>query len=459
MAINRLSQFGHSFQIKSVVCFLTKPNFIEQVYDILDEDHYDSESLKWIVKQCKEYFNKYHKTITLDIFKIKTDDISNDVLRVSVIETLREIYQHIEAPDLDFVQDQTLDFFKNQTLKNAIIKSVDVLETSGNFDQIKQIIDAAMRAGADRNIGHKYIEMIEERYSEMARSTVATPWDVINDITDGGLGSGELGVIVSVSGGGKTWTLSKIGLDAVKNGKNVVHYTLELNAAYVGLRYDSILSGISTQNLKYHKEDIEKKMKTLSGKLTIKYFPTKSASIHTLASHLQRTKMLEGNIDLVIVDYADIMRDVQSAKDAYYQLGNIYEDLRGFAGEFELPVFTASQSSRSSLEDDIIEAQKISESYRKIMTADFVMSLSRKIEDKIANTGRFHIIKNRIGPDGMTYPGKVNTNNGSIEIYESNSIGGREQQEKIDNRDRTTKQLLNTKYKHLMGKDITDGPD
>ena len=72
---NRLIEFGHNFQIKSVVCLMTKPNFIEQVIDILDETQYDNDSLKWIVKECKKYFNKYKKPITLDVFKVKVNEI------------------------------------------------------------------------------------------------------------------------------------------------------------------------------------------------------------------------------------------------------------------------------------------------------------------------------------------------------------------------------------------------
>ena len=98
----------------------------------------------------------------------------------------------------------------------------------------------------------------------------------------------------------------------------------------------------------------------------------------------------------------------------------------------------------------MIEAQKVSESYQKIMPADFVVSLSRKVEDKIGNTGRFHVIKNRFGPDGITYPAKVNSNTGAVEIYESTSVGGKEQQKKIDNRDNLMKKMLSTKFEDLM---------
>ena len=99
----------------------------------------------------------------------------------------------------------------------------------------------------------------------------------------------------------------------------------------------------------------------------------------------------------------------------------------------------------------MIEATKVAESYQKVMTADFVVSLSRKVEDKIGNTGRFHIIKNRFGPDGLTYPAKVNTNTGYVEIFESNTVEGKEQQKKIDNRDNLTRKILSSKYEDMMG--------
>ena len=432
---------------------MNKPNFIEQVIDILDESHYESESLKWIVKECKKYFNEYKKPITLDVFKVKVSEIDNDVMKTTVVETLKEVYRYFEAPDLEFIQDQVIDFFKNQTLKNAIIKSVEILEQKGDYEQIKNIIDGAMKAGSEKNIGHEYAEDIEIRYSESARSTVETPWDVINDLTQGGLGGGELGVIVAPAGIGKTWILCALGAGAMKRGTNVVHYTLELNESYVGMRYDSVLTGLANQNLKYHIDDVKSAVERVEGELVVKYFPTKTASVHTLSAHLQKLKTLGKSFDMVVVDYGDILRDTSNSREIRHALGNIYEDLRGLAGEFDIPIWTASQANRSALDEDVIEAQKVSESYQKIMTADFVVSLSRKVEDKIANTGRFHVIKNRFGPDGITYPAKVNTNNGAVEIFESDSVGGKEQQKKIDNRDNVMKKMLASKYEDLMGGD------
>jgi hypothetical protein len=416
----------------------------------LDEKHYDSDSLKWIVKECKKYYDEYRKCITLDVFKVKTSEVENDVQKVAIVENLKEVFRHMESPDLDFIQDKALDFFKNQTLKNAIIQSVDIMESKGDFEQIKRLVDDALNAGTERNIGHEYIEHIEDRYSETARTTVPTGWDVIDDLTQGGLGGGELGVIVAPAGVGKTWVLAAIGANSMKKGRHIVHYSLELNEAYVGLRYDSIFTGIANQNLKYHKDDVHKEMEKLDGDLVIKYYPTKSASVNTLSAHLKRITTLGTTVDMVVVDYADILKDTGGSKEVRHALGNIYEDLRGLAGEFQIPIWTASQANRSALDEDVIEATKVSESYQKIMTADFVMSLSRKVEDKIGNTGRFHVIKNRFGPDGITFPAKVNTNTGKMEIFEGNSVGGKEQQGKIDNRDNLMKKMLSNRYEDLM---------
>ena len=447
---NKLQDFGHTFQIKSIASLMKNQTFLEQIHDILDEKHFDSDGLKWVVKECKKYYDEYKKCITLDVFKVKTNEIENDVLKVAIVENLKEVFRHLESPDLDFIQDKALDFFKNQTLKNAIVKSVEIMESKGDFDIIKKLVDDALNAGTERNIGHEYIEHIEERYSETARETVETGWEVIDELTQGGLGGGELGVIVAPAGVGKTWVLAAIGANAMKRGKHIVHYSLELNESYVGLRYDSIFTGIANQNLKYHKDDVITEMEKLKGDLVIKYYPTKSASVNTLSAHLKRITTLGTQVDMVVVDYADILKDVGGSREVRHALGNIYEDLRGLAGEFQIPVWTASQANRSALDEDVIEAQKVSESYQKIMTADFVMSLSRKVEDKIGNTGRFHVIKNRFGPDGMTFPAKVNTNTGKMEIYEGNSVGGKEQQNKIDNRDNLMKKMLSNRYEDLM---------
>ena len=446
-----LTQFGISFQSKIIASLMTDIKFIQTISDMLNPNMFDSDSNKWLVKTIKEYYIKYKKQPTLEVLKYKIEEIDNAVFKSGVIDKLRDVWKNIEATDLEFVQSEILDFCKNQTLKSAILESVELLENK-DYDGIKSIIDEAMKAGTTRDLGHDYIPSLDLRLEESARVTVKTPWDVINDILDGGLGAGELGVIVAPAGIGKSWTLQALGSGVIKNGKIVIHYTLELNQNYVGLRYDSIFSGVTTSNIKYYKDDVQKKITALKGKLLIKYFPTKSASVQTLAAHLKQIELSGIKPDIVIVDYADILKPTGFFKEKRHALGNIYEDLRGLAGEMEVPFWTASQANRSALEEDVIGADKIAEDYSKIMTADFVMSMSRKVEDKIANTGRFHIIKNRFGIDGITYPATINTNIGQVLIHEGSSKFGKEVQGRMDNSQEFLRKELANKYKDMEKK-------
>tara|TARA_R110000850_G_scaffold45087_1_gene114151 strand:- start:7 stop:1368 length:1362 start_codon:yes stop_codon:yes gene_type:complete len=445
-----ISEYGYSFQIKFIVCLISDKLFLEQIVDILDEKYTSNDAFCWLIKEIREYYNEYKDVITMNVFKIKIQEIDSDLLQVNVKDILKEVFKNIEATDLDYIKDKSLDFHKSQVLKDAIIRSAEILERDGDSDEIKGLIDNAMQAGVERNLGHDYLEDIEERYSETARITSPTPWDIINEVMQGGLGAGELGVIVAPAGIGKSWVLSAMGAYAISKGLNVVHYTLELNEAYVGLRYDSIFTGVESQNLKYHKDEVLERLEKLDGNLTIKYYPTKACTVNTLSAHLKKVTTFGEKVDMVLVDYADIMKDVNKHTEMRHALGSIYEDLRGLAGEMQIPIWTASQANRSALDEDVIEASKVAESYAKVMTADFVISLSRKIEDKIGNTGRFHVIKNRFGPDGLTYPAKINTNIGKIEIFESSSIQGKGIQHKINNRDNQTKAILSARYDDLM---------
>ena len=391
------------------------------------------------------YFTEYKTKPTLDVLKVKIDKIDSDVLKVSVVKNLKEAWRQIESEDLDYVKNKTLEFCRNQVIKSAIMESVELLEGQ-NYDGIKKVIDEAMKAGSSRDIGHEYVEGLEERLTESVRDVVSTSWDVINEVMDGGLGKGELGVIVAPAGIGKTWMLQVLGSAAVRAGLTVVHYTLELNQTYVGLRYDTVFSGVTTANIKYHQDDVRKVIERLPGRLVIKYYPTRSATVPTLASHLKQLDIQSIKPDLVLVDYADILRDVGGAREVRHQLGNIYEDLRGMAGEFDLPVWTASQANRSSLEEEIIDASKVAESYSKVMTADFVMSVSRKVEDKVANTARAHVIKNRFGVDGITYPVTMNTNIGKVDILESSTVSGMQVQGKMNNSEEYLRQMAGKKF-------------
>tara|TARA_A100001201_G_scaffold117345_1_gene100959 strand:- start:98 stop:1468 length:1371 start_codon:yes stop_codon:yes gene_type:complete len=451
MANENFNQFGPTFQAKIISSLLSDNKFIQTINDILEPSYFDSDANKWLTKEIGKYFLEFRKAPTLEVLKIKINQMDDEILKVSVIENLKEAWRNIEATDLEFIKQETLGFCKNQVLKGAIVEAVDLLEQK-KYDEIKNIIDAAMKAGSERDLGHDYIISLEDRLTESVRNTLPTPWDAVTNVMDGGLAGGELGVLVAPAGIGKTWCLQSLGAHLVKQGKTVVHYTLELNSNYVGLRYDTVFSGTPTANIKFYQEDVQKVIDGLTGKLIIKYYPTRSATVNTLAAHMKQMEIQEIKPDAVIVDYADILKPTTFYKEKRHATGETYEHLRGLAGEFDVPIWTASQANRSSLEEDVIDASKVAEDYSKVMTADFVISVSRKVEDKIANTGRFHVIKNRFGVDGITFPANINTNTGFIEVYEASTQGGKQAQGKMDNSEEYLRQTLSKKYNDLKPK-------
>lgn len=158
---------------------------------------------------------------------------------------------------------------------------------------------------------------------------------------------GELGIIIAPTGIGKSMVLVHLGSQALKIGKNVIHYTLELNDKMIGLRYDSCLTGIPINELMIQKDFVLEKItnKTL-GKLLIKYFPTNKVSVNSLKNHLEKIKETNQEIDLIIVDYGDLLCSL-TKRERRFELEEIYQDLRNLAAEFLVPLYTASQTNRA----------------------------------------------------------------------------------------------------------------
>jgi replicative DNA helicase len=450
--IDNLRKFGAEFQLKCISSLLSDKSFLERISDIVDPQSFESDAHQWIVKTIIEYFMKYKDIPTLNVFKVQVDTIEIETLKRAAIDQLKFVYQKISDSDINFVKEQYLEFCKNQKMKSAIMDSVDLIK-QGEYDKISHVVQDALKAGMERNVGHSYMTDIDTRMSVMARNTTKTNWVEVDSIMDGGLAPGELGVITACAGSGKSWVLAKIGTETMKQGKNVVHFTLELNENYVGLRYDACFTGIDFQNVRKNIDIVKAKIAQVPGKLIIKYFPIKTVSAHNLKLHIERIQMLGTKVDLVIVDYADILRPSQSDKNSnsYSEAGGIYEELRGVAGELQIPVWTASQSNRAAMDEDIIQANNISDSYRKIMTADFVMSLSRKVNDKVSNTARFHVIKNRFGPDGMTFPSRMNAGCGDIQIFSESSREGLAAMGEMSDGENVVKKMISNKWKSHMG--------
>jgi len=448
--VDTLSKYGQSFQAKVISALLTDVRMMDTLCEIIDKKFFESDANKWIVQEIKDYYDEYKKEPTLDVFKGQVSKLDNPSLKKSVVEQLKTVYTQIGQDDFEYVKNEFTSFCINQNMKNVILQSVDLLK-SGNYDRIKDLVDKAMKVGVESDLGMDYLLDFEERFSETGRETVATGWECIDDLMGGGIGPGELGVVVAPSGVGKTWALAALGAAAVRAGKTVVHYTLELSQHYVGLRYDTVFTHIPSTDLKEKKDEVFAKLKRLPGKLKVKYFPPKGASSKTIQLHIEKMIAAGNKPDLIIVDYADLLLSHSNKTDSTYaEQGGVYIDLRGMSGELQIPIWTASQTNRSAIDSEVIEADKIADSYAKVMNADFIMSLSRKAKDKLNNTARVHIMKNRFGQDGITFPTKMDTTTGTIEVYAATSSEGIIASKESANGAEMEKQMLHKKYLDTM---------
>jgi hypothetical protein len=413
--LGKLNQYGPVFQVKVLGALLTQRQFLLNIVDSLDSDYFESSANKWVVEYIQKYFSEYHTTPTVEIMSIEVKKIENEVLRISIVEALKEAYKLSDQSDIEWVEAEFSSFCRNQQVKKAILSSVQLLEMN-DFDSILQLISKAVTAGEEKTVGLDYNIDIEARYREDDRRCIPFPWPVFNEMTQGGYGKGDLVLMFGNPGGGKSWAVTAMGAYAAALGYNVVHYSLELGEGYVGKRYDAVFSGIDVDKLHLHRTEVDEVVGKVKGKVIIKEYPPKRASFDTIEAHLQQLEhQNDFKPDLIIIDYLDYMR-TRSRKDRKEEIDDVYVAAKAFAKERGVPLVSPSQANRGAAKSDIIEGDNAAGSYEKIMIGDIILSLARKRKDKIEGTGNWHIMKNRYGADGMTFRSRINTSNGYIDI-------------------------------------------
>lgn len=414
------SRYGKSFQEGLCQLILDDRPFADQIEEVLNYNFLELSYLQTFVRKVYGYREKYgvHPSYKIMMTVLRTEmDGEPESIQTQVRNYFSRIY-NTEVEGKEYIKSASLDFCRKQKLKEAMLESVKLLHNS-SFDQISKVINDALLLGADNNYGYDYIKDFEKRFVFRARCPVTTGWDKINDICEGGLGKGELGVVIAPTGAGKSMVLTHLGSEAVKAGKTVIHYTLELSEEVIAGRYDSCMFGVPLKDLRSMKEMIYELVQEVEGKLIIKEYPTKSASTRTITSHLEKLRKRGIVPDLILVDYGDLLKPITVNKERRTDLESIYEELRAIAQVSECPLWTASQTNRSGLNAEVITMESISEAFNKCFVADFIFSVSRTVEDKQNNTGRIFVAKNRNGPDGIVYPIFMDTSEVKIRVFES----------------------------------------
>jgi replicative DNA helicase len=414
------SRFGKKFQENMCQLMLEDRPFYDQIIEVLNINFFEKKYLQIFTEMLINYREEYqtHPNLQVMEIKLRTELNHHDKLTAkSVTDFFTRIKSSGKIEESEYVKDKAIDFCRKQVLKEAMMKSVKLLKSS-SFDQIEKVIQDALKLGTDNNFGHHFIKDAHSRFEHISRDPITTGWDRMDEICKGGLGKNELGVVIAPTGAGKSMVLVHLACQGIKQGKTVVYYTLELKDTVVGARFDCCLTNTPLNEHKQRKNEILDNIHDLEGSLIIKEYPTKSASVQTIKNHIEKLRRRGIYPDMIMVDYADLLRPTRSSGEKRHELEETYEGLRGLAQTFELPIWTASQTNRSGLNAEVITMESISEAFNKCFVADFIFSLSRTVQDKSANKGRLFIAKNRNGPDGMVFQSHVDWSDVTIKILD-----------------------------------------
>jgi replicative DNA helicase len=413
-------KFGKSFQENLCQLMLDDRPFCDQVAEVIDISFFELRYLQVFSEVLLNYREKYrsHPNHEIMMTELKSGLINQDkVVADQVRHFYARIYRSDGVEEAPYIKEKAIDFCRKQVLKEAMMKSVRLLKSS-SFDDISKVIEDAMKLGTDNNFGHDYHADALRRFQRIERAPISTGWPRMDEICKGGLGKNELGVVIAPTGAGKSMVLVHLAAEALKQGKTVVYYTLELKDTVVGGRFDSAITKVQLNDLMDRQDMIMDMIEDIEGSLIIKEYPTKSASVQTIRGHIDRLIKRGMKPDMILVDYADLLRPTRSTGEKRHELEETYESLRALAQIYEMPVWTASQTNRGGLNAEVITMEAISEAFYKCFVADFIFSLSRTVQDKQANKGRVFIAKNRNGPDGLVFPCFVDWSDVTIKVLD-----------------------------------------
>jgi replicative DNA helicase len=408
-------QYGQHFQRKVVQALLADPTWAEQMSEVLEPHYFDLKYLHYLADRYLQYARKYKAYPTLQLLvTIVKDELkqnSDVALREQVVEYIKGLRASPDMGDLPMVKEKALEFCKRQALKRALEKTVDLIETE-KYEAIVDTIKQAVSAGTTSGLGHDLFEDVESRYVTLRRSCIMTGIPELDElkVMNGGSGRGELHVVIAATGVGKSHFLTMIGANAMRQGFNVLYYSFELSEPKVGIRFDSNFTDIDSNDILERKNDVDEFYSNNKlGRLKIKYYPTNQPTVNTLRSHVEKLSLRGFVPDVVIVDYADIMRSSRQYDSPRHELKLIYEELRAFAAERNIALWTASQSNREGSTLEIVDMNNMSEAYAKAFIADFILTISRKSSERAEGFGRLYVAKNRNGRDGLVFPAKIDT--------------------------------------------------
>ncbi len=419
---------GKNFEERLVQALIGDHKFAEQMVEILNVDYFGLEYLRESTRILFNYYERYKAFPSFETFKTIITDVKEETLRQRMLLYLDQIRKEPLNGDMEWVKENALEFCRKRRVMLSLEKILEFAETSKYSDIIPEL-QKALVAGSERDMGHSLVDDFEARMQKSTYKPVPSPWALLNALIKGGLGGGKLGCVCAPTGVGKSHALVEMGVAAAQAGFTVVHYTFELSECDTGNRYDSRIADVQIDNLIDNKQMVLRKVKEVPGKIIIKSYPTKTATVATIRNHLHKLQLKDIRPDIIIIDYADLMRSRNSYEQRRMEEESVYEELRALAMELDLPVWTATQSNRGGLDAEVITLKDIAECFAKAMICDLFVTMNRKKDGSdYTNFGNFFVAKNRMGRDGVKFPMLIHTGKSKIEVLPPDIVDDSEEE-------------------------------
>ena len=384
--------------------------YARKVIPFIKDDYFEDQKQKIIFEEISSFIQQYNKLATKEILSIEVENRSdiNDTIFAEIVDVISSLDD--EVGEIDWLIDSTEKWCRDRAIYLALMESIqlaDGKDESKGRDAIPSILSDALSVSFDNHIGHDYLNDYEERYESYHRKEDKIPFDLefFNKVTKGGLPNKTLNIALAGTGVGKSLFMCHVASSVLLQGKNVLYITLEMAEEKIAERIDANLLNVNIQNI----VDLPKPMfgtkvtnltKKTQGQLIIKEYPTASAHsghFKALLNELALKKSFKP--DIIFIDYLNICASSRYRANAnvnsYSYIKAIAEELRGLAVEANLPIVSATQTTRSGYGSSDVDLTDTSESFGLPATADLMFALISTEELEGLNQIMVKQLKNR----------------------------------------------------------------
>ena len=433
MAEKNFGNLGFSFQQSLIKSIIEDKKYGETIIDVLESRYFENVSFKFIMENVKELFKTYNTIPNYDTVaqKIMAEGGNDSTKHVDTLEAIKNLDVNTE-----YVQDTALNFCKQQNLKKKL-KDVHNIIDNGEFEsynKIEEIIQKALQIGLINDDGTDVFEDIDLALEKDNRLPIATGIIGIDNLLEGGLGRGELGVVLAPTGTGKTTLLTKMANTAYNHGFNVLQIFFEDNPGNIKRKHYTIWSGISPKDQPENAEEVKEKVKEAEiqseGGIKLLKLASDNVTISEIKNKVRKLISDGFKIDLLLIDYVDCISPERSVNGEEWKgEGSIMRSLESMTGEFDIAIWTATQGNRDSISSEVVNSDQMGGSIKKAQIAHVIVSIAKTLEQKENNLATLTLLKSRIGRDGVIFQNcKFNNEYLVIDTDSQNTLLGFEEQ-------------------------------